>query len=183
MTRKIQLIVGSTRQNRAADAILTWLVPQIEATADIELEVVDLKTEDLPFFNAPVSPMYAPDESEAGKRWAARVAPADGYIFLTPEYNRSVPAALKNALDFLLAEWKEKPAVVVSYGWIDGGQSAARHLTDILDWLKIATVQPQVHLKFEAEMMNEQGQLANAVEAFTPQNEQLAQALKQLANA
>lgn len=181
MTKKIQLIVGSTRQNRAADAILEWLTPQVQANNDIELEVVDLKTEDLPFFNAPVSPMYAPDESDAGKRWAARVAPADGYIFLTPEYNRSIPAALKNALDFLVAEWKEKPAAVVSYGWIDGGQGAAKHLTDSLNWLKLTVVEPQVHLKFEGDMMNEQGKVANPSEAFASYNTVIAAALTELA--
>ena len=183
MTKKIQLIVGSTRQNRAADAILEWLVPQIQTNTDIELEVVDLKAEDLPFFSAPVSPMYAPDESDAGKRWAARVAPADGYIFLTPEYNRSVPAALKNALDYLVAEWSEKPAAVISYGWIDGGKSAAGHLTDILNWLKVTVVEPQVHVKFEAEMMNEQGQIANAAESFKSYNAQLAETLEAVARA
>lgn len=180
MAKKIQLIVGSTRQNRVADDVLTWLVPQLQTRTDMELEVVDLKEESLPFFDAPISPLYMPDESEAGKRWGEKIGSADGYIFLTPEYNRSIPASLKNAIDFLAAEWNEKPATIMSYGWIDGGQSAARHLTEILQWLHVEVAEPQVHIKFESDMVDESRKIIDAPNALRAYNDTLAQSLDTL---
>ena len=181
MAKKIKLIIGSTRENRMADDVAAWVIEQAKLNNDIELEVIDLKKQALPFFNAPIPPLYAPDTSEAGKAWAEVIGSADGYIFLTPEYNRSVPASLKNALDYLVAEWKEKPAAIISYGWIDGGQNATKHLKDILAWLKVEVAEPQLAIHFKAELMNDSQRLQDSHEAFEPHNGELANVFKALA--
>lgn len=181
MAKNIQLIIGSTRQNRLADDVVAWITARAKQYDNINLEVIDLKEQDLPFFNAPVSPSQAPDTSAAGKAWSEVVSQADGYIFLTPEYNRSIPAALKNALDYLVAEWKGKPAGIVSYGWIDGGQSAVRHLKDIASWLKLNVSSPEVALKLEAEFMDENGHLRDPDHAFAAYDSQLAEVFRSLA--
>jgi NAD(P)H-dependent FMN reductase len=174
MAKNIQLIIGSARQNRMADDVAAWIIEQAKQSEAINLEVIDLKEQNLPFFDSPVPPLYAPNESPAGKAWAEVIGRADGFIFLTPEYNRSIPAVLKNALDFLVAEWKEKPAGIVSYGWTDGGKNAALHLKDVLGMLKVEVVEPQIALHFQPEIMDENGKLRDSHEAFAPHNEDLS---------
>lgn len=166
MAKNIQIIIGSTRENRLGAQVAGWVKAHAKANEGINLEVIDLKEENLPFFNAATPPSYAPDTSPAGLAWGEKIARGDGYIFVTPEYNRSIPASLKNALDFLVAEWKEKPGAVVSYGWIDGGASASKHLHDILSWLKVATAESCVHLKLSGEIMAEDGSIADVDAAF-----------------
>lgn len=179
MSKKIQLIIGSTRENRVGAQVARWVATQAEKHDDIELEVIDLKEVNLPFFNAATPPLYAPDGSEAGQAWAAKIAQGDGFIFVTPEYNRGIPAALKNALDFLVEEWKEKPAAVVSYGYIDGGQSASKHLHDVLAWLKVATAESTVSLKLTQEMMGATG-IKDVNEAFADYELVIDEALQEL---
>jgi NAD(P)H-dependent FMN reductase len=166
MSKSIQIIIGSTRQNRLGAQVAEWVKTHAEAHDGINIEVIDLKEENLPFFDSPTPPMYAPDASPAGQAWAKKIDAGDGFIFVTPEYNRGIPASLKNALDFLLAEWQEKPAAVVSYGWIDGGASASKHLHDVLSWLKVATADSSVHLKLSGEIMAEDGSIADVNAAF-----------------
>ncbi len=73
-------------------------------------------------------------------------------FFVTAEYNRSIPASLKNAIDFLFSEWDGKPAAIVSYGYVDGGGSATNHLKDILGWVKLQVVEPTVKIPFTQEL-------------------------------
>ena len=179
MAKTIKLIIGSTRQNRIAPAIATW-VEKNAAQADITLEVVDLKEVNLPAFDAPVPPAYAPTSTEDGKKWAEVVGSADGFVFLTAEYNRSIPSALKNAIDYLTTEWKEKPAAIVSYGYVDGGKAATAHLSDILGWHKMHIVEPTIALQLTQDMFNEDGSFKNTDEAFSANTEMLTEAINQL---
>lgn len=181
MPKNIKLIIASTRQNRAGAQVADWVQRHAAASEDLSIEVIDLLEENLPFYDGPVSPMYAPDESEAGKAWAEKIGDADGFIFVTPEYNRSVPASLKNAIDFLYGPWLTKPAAIVSYGWIDGGAAAAKHLHDILSWVKIDVASDQVHLKFGPEIMSESGQITDTDVAFESYVPTLHTALKEVA--
>ena len=181
MSKKIQLIIGSTRENRLGESIVTWVRQQVDKSTDISLEVVDLKQENLPAFDAPVPPAYMPVASEAGRAWAKKVGSADGFIFLTPEYNRSIPSSLKNALDYLVAEWKEKPAVIVSYGYVDGGKGATDHLKDVLDWLKVDTAATTINLHLDQKMMDENGRIQDMEKAFAQYKEQFNVALAHLA--
>jgi len=155
--KKIKLIIGSIRQNRNGKVIADWLVTQAK-TAGFDLETLDLKEINLPKFDSAVSPMYAAVDTPEAKAWAAQIVEADGLVFLTSEYNRSIPASLKDAVDYLYTEWNGKKASIVSYGWIDGGASASKHLTDILNWVKLELQGPEVAIKFTPETFNEAGQ-------------------------
>lgn len=181
MPKNIKLIVASTRQNRVGGQISDWVKTHADKHEDLSIEVLDLEKENLPFFDAAVSPMYAADESEAAKAWGEKIAEADGFIFVTPEYNRSIPASLKNAIDFLYGPWLTKPAAIVSYGWIDGGASASKHLYDILSWVKMDVADDQVHLKFLPEIMTETGKVADIDVAFKEYETNLSTALNELA--
>jgi NAD(P)H-dependent FMN reductase len=182
MAKNIQLIIGSTRQNRLGAQVADWVKKQAEQHEDLNIEVVDLLEQDLPFFNAAVSPMYAPDSSDAAQAWAEKVGNADGFIFVTAEYNRSIPASLKNAIDFLYSQWLTKPAAIVSYGWIDGGAAASKHLHDILSWVKVDIAEDQVHLKLHADILGEDGKLTDTNVAFKDYEPVLTNALKELAS-
>lgn len=177
MSKKIKLIVGSTRQGRVGKPVSDWLV-SLAADAGYQLEVLDLQTINLPFFDAMIPPAYKPTETDEGKAWAKMIDEADGFLFVTPEYNRSISASLKNAIDFLAAEWKEKPAAIVSYGYIDGGKSATRHLQDIFDWLKIQNVGEEMAVQFTQETFDAQGQFHDVDEALGSIKESFLQSLK-----
>jgi NAD(P)H-dependent FMN reductase len=157
MDKKIKVVVGSTRQNRNAKPIADWLV-KTATEAGYSVELLDLKEINLPKFEAGVSPMYMPVDTPEAKAWAAQVAEADGLVFLTAEYNRSIPGSLKDAIDYLYAEWNDKKVSIVSYGWIDGGGSATKHLTDILNWVKTKIVGPQIAIPFTEATFDEQFQ-------------------------
>jgi NAD(P)H-dependent FMN reductase len=155
--KKISMIIGSTRQGRVGKPVSDWLLSTAKE-AGFELKLLDLQTIALPFFDAMVPPAYMPTQTTEGKAWAEMIANSDGFIFVTPEYNRSIPASLKNAIDFLVNEWKEKPAGIVSYGYIDGGASATKHLNDIFDWLKIKNVSEKMAVPFNQETFDDKGQ-------------------------
>jgi NAD(P)H-dependent FMN reductase len=157
MSKKLKMIVGSIRQSRNGLVVAEWLATQAK-TAGYDLEILDLKEVNLPKFDSAVSPMYAAVDTPEAKAWAAQINDAEGLVFLTSEYNRSIPASLKDAIDYLYGEWNGKKASIVSYGWIDGGASAAKHLTDILNWVKLDLQGPEVAIKFEPETFNEAGQ-------------------------
>lgn len=181
MAKNIQLIIGSTRQNRLGAQVAEWVKNHADEHDELNIEVTDLLEENLPFYDAAVSPMYSSDTPEAAKAWTEKIGNADGFIFVTPEYNRSVPASVKNAIDFLYAQWLTKSAAIVSYGWIDGGASASKHLHDILSWVKIDVAEDQVHLKISGEILGEDGKIADPEAAFAEYLPVLKNALKELA--
>jgi NAD(P)H-dependent FMN reductase len=175
MSKKLKMVIGSIRQNRNGLVVAEWLVSQAKA-AGYDLEILDLKEINLPKFDSAVSPMYMAVDTPEAKAWAAQIADAEGLVFLTSEYNRSIPASLKDAIDYLYREWNGKKASIVSYGWIDGGASAVKHLTDILNWVKVEIQGPEVAIKFTPETFNESGQfndidaaLGTVKEAFLTQ--------------
>jgi NAD(P)H-dependent FMN reductase len=143
---KIAIIIGSTRDSRFGDKPAKWVHEFAAARDDIHVEIVDLKDWPLPFFNEVASNAWVPTQNEVGQRWQKKVAEFDGYIFVTPEYNRSIPAALKNALDFSYPEWNKKAAAVVGYGSV-GGARAVEHLRTIAVELQMAPTRAGVHIQ------------------------------------
>ena len=143
---KIAIIIGSTRDSRFGEKPAKWVHEFAAARDDIDVEIVDLKDWPLPFFNEVASNAWVPTQNEVGQRWQKKVAEFDGYIFVTPEYNRSIPAALKNALDFSYPEWNKKAAAVVGYGSV-GGARAVEHLRTIAVELQMAPTRAGVHLQ------------------------------------
>jgi NAD(P)H-dependent FMN reductase len=162
--KKIKLIVGSTRQGRAGKPIADWLVVQAK-TAGYDLEVLDLQEINLPFFDAPVPPAYMPTGTPEGKVWQEMIANGDAFVFLTPVYNQSISAPLKNAIDFLNAEWNQKSASIVSYGYTAGGANAAIHLIDILNEVKMTVVEPKVAIQFGRDTFDQATGAFNDIEA------------------
>jgi NAD(P)H-dependent FMN reductase len=110
------------------------------------VDVLDLVEYALPLLDEPLPAAWGEYRNAHTDRWAAAIAGYDGFVFVTPEYNHSVPAALKNAIDYVFAEWHDKAAGFVSYGAHSGGTRAVEHLRQILAEVKVATVRTQVAL-------------------------------------
>ena len=119
---RVAVITGSTRPNRHSDSVAEWVLGRAALRDDIDAELVDLTTVDLPIYDEPMPPIMGEYAHEHTRAWAATIEAFDAFVFVTPEYNRSIPAVLKNAIDFLYAEWNDKAAGFVSYGaWMPAG--------------------------------------------------------------
>ncbi|GIF15661.1 NADPH-dependent FMN reductase [Actinoplanes teichomyceticus] len=150
---RIAIVVGSTRPGRNSEAVAGWVHEQASRRGDAQFELVDIATFDLPILDEPVPPSMGQYSKEHTKRWAAKIAEFDGYVFVTPEYNHGPSGALKNALDYLYGEWNNKAAGFVSYGSA-GGTRAVEQLRLIAAELQMATVRSQVALSLFTDFEN-----------------------------
>jgi NAD(P)H-dependent FMN reductase len=139
----IGIILGSTRPGRRGDQVAKWVLEQARLRDDADYELLDLADFDLPHLDEEVSASQGRYANDHTKAWAAAVGRFDGFIFVTPEYNHSTSGALKNAIDFIYAEWNNKAAGFVSYG-VHGGTRAVEPLRLIVGELQIADVRQQV---------------------------------------
>ena len=142
---KIGIITGSTRPNRKSPDVAAWVMEIASKRSDAAYELVDIQDFELPLLDEPMPPSMGKYQKPHTQRWATQIASLDSFVFVTPEYNHGVPAALKNAIDFLFAEWNHKAAGFVSYGGA-GGARAVEQLRLVLAELHVATVRAQVLL-------------------------------------
>jgi len=142
---KIALIIGSTRPTRFADKPAAWMLKQAIARGDIDVEIIDLRDFALPFFDEKASNKWMPSENPEAVRWQKTVGKYDGYIFVVAEYNHSITAALKNALDEAYNEWSRKPFTAIGYGSV-GGARAIEHLRLIAIELEMVSTHATVHI-------------------------------------
>jgi NAD(P)H-dependent FMN reductase len=150
---KIGIILGSTRPGRNGKAVADWVLDKAQARIGADYDLIDLADHPLPHMDEPMSPMLGQYAGEHTKAWAATIAPYDGYVFVTPEYNHSTSGVLKNAIDYLYAEWNNKAAAFVSYGSV-GGARAIEHLRAVCSELQIAHVRQQLSFSMFADFEN-----------------------------
>ena len=150
---KIGIILGSTRPNRNGEQVARWVYEVASRREDAEYELVDLRDYPLPHLDEPVSPSFGQYQHDHTREWAAKIASFDGFVMVTPEYNHSTSGVLKNAIDYLYAEWHNKAVGFVSYGGV-GGARAAEHLRLIAGELQMADVRQQVALSLMTEFEN-----------------------------
>lgn len=144
---KIQIILGSTRPERFGDKPAHYLRDELNQKPGVEAELIDLRDWPLPFYDEPIAPArnqgnYA---NPLGKQWAGKVAEADGYIMISPEYNHGYSAVLKNALDWVGPEWKDKPVGFVGYGNA-GGARAIEQLRQVVVELSMHPLKSAIHI-------------------------------------
>ena len=145
----ILIVTGSARKGRVSDSIVPLVTSELNQREDVTVSVANLKELNLPFFddeNTPATPDYK-STNENVAAWTNLVDKADGVIFLMPEYNHSLSAIQKNAIDWIFAQWNNKPVSVVGYGW--GGASFA-HITlkEVLTHIKANLLPTSTHLHF-----------------------------------
>ena len=147
----VAVVVGSTRPGRRGRVVAEWVLDGLvrhaaaQPAGPLSLHLVDLADFDLPLLDEPLPAMFGQYQGERTRAWADVVDGLDAFVFVTPEYNHSLPAALKNAIDLLWAEWNDKAAGFVSYG-VHGGTRAVEHLRQVLAEVKVAGVRSQVAL-------------------------------------
>lgn len=150
---KLAIIIGSTRPGRNGEAVARWVHGIAKKRSDAEFELVDIKDFNLPLLDEPIPPSQGKYSLPHTKAWAAKIASFDAYVFVTPEYNHGISGALKNAIDFLYAEWNNKAAGFVSYGSA-GGARAVEQLRLVMAELQIADVRAQVMLSLFTDFEN-----------------------------
>jgi len=141
---KLYVIAVSTRPGRAGFPLSTWIFERARAHPAFDVELVDLKDENLPLFDEPRHPRLRQYEHEHTKRWSAKIDAADAFIFVTPEYNHGAPPSLINALDYLVQEWAHKPVGFVSYGGPAGGTRAVQMVKPMMVALKLIVMHESV---------------------------------------
>ncbi len=150
---KVAVIIASTRPGRNGEAVGKWVYEIASKRTDATYELIDLMEVNLPLLDEPNSPATQKYTKQHTKDWSDRITPFDAFVFVTPEYNHGVPAALKNALDFLYKEWNNKVAGFVAYG-NTGGARSVEHLRCIMAELQIADVREQVALSLFTDFEN-----------------------------
>jgi NAD(P)H-dependent FMN reductase len=142
---KIALIIGSTRAARFADIPAQWMLKQVQRREDLDVELVDLRDFNLPFFDDVGSSAHVPSQSKEAVLWQEAIAGYDGFIFVVAEYNRSLTGALKNALDQAFKGWNHKPFTAIGYGGV-GAARAVEHLRLIGTQLHMVSTHTAVHI-------------------------------------
>src|SRR5256886_5489632 len=120
------IILGSTRPNRNGEQVARWVLEAASRRHDAHFELLALRDYPLPHLDEPLPPSFGQYQNEHTRQWAAKIASFDGFVIVTPEYNHGTSGVLKNAIDYLYAEWNNKAVGFVSYG----GTGAARAVGD-----------------------------------------------------
>ncbi|MEU2558492.1 NAD(P)H-dependent oxidoreductase [Streptomyces longispororuber] len=151
---KVAVVVGSNREGRFGPVVAEWLLRHVRDHAGFEVDVVDLADVDLP-----TSLSYRPSGSTRAElaKVTPKLAAADAFIVLTPEYNHSYPASLKNVIDWHGPEWHAKPVAFVSYGGLSGGLRAVEHLRPVLAELHAVTIRETVSFHNAGALFGDDG--------------------------
>jgi NAD(P)H-dependent FMN reductase len=160
---KLNVIISSTRPGRVGPAVARWFHGYAAGHGAFAPQLVDLVDFDLPIFDEPRHPALGNYAHEHTKRWAASVASADAFAFVTPEYNFGPPPSLLNALNFLYREWNYAPAGLVSYGGVSGGTRGSQAVKSTLSALKMVPVPEGVAVPMVAEQLKDGAFSANSL--------------------
>ncbi|MEV7976713.1 NAD(P)H-dependent oxidoreductase [Streptomyces sp. NPDC086519] len=154
---KLEIIIASTRPGRIGPTIGEWFETHAkEHTGFDEIELVDLAEVNLPFMNEPHHPRLGQYTHQHTRDWSAKVAEADAFVFVMPEYNFGYNAELKNAIDYLHREWQYKPVGLVSYGGVSAGTRAAQMIKQVVTTLKMTPVLESVSIPFAHQLLSEE---------------------------
>ncbi|GGL85580.1 NADPH-dependent FMN reductase [Nakamurella endophytica] len=187
----LKIVVGSTRPGRIGPHIARWFTDAARRHGGFDtVEVLDLADFDLPLLDEPHHPRLRTYTKPHTLRWSEAVDGADALVFVSPEYNYSLPASLKNAMDFLVQEWAYKPLGLVTYGGASGGMRAAQAIRQVAAVLRMVPVPDAVALplvfrqlvdgEFVPEQVNEDAartmldELAKLAVALAPLRERAA---------
>jgi NAD(P)H-dependent FMN reductase len=157
---RIGVIVGSTRPTRICPEIAALVAEHLGQDSALSYETIDLAEVDLPFLDEPRKPAAGDYVHEHTRAWSELVSSFQGFVLVFPQYNWGYPAVLKNALDFLYAEWKDKPAALVTYG-SRGGARAAEQMRMVLTGLHMQVIEDGVQIKLAEGDVDGAGRLVD----------------------
>jgi len=147
------------REGRKGISIAEWVKETVSKDPRFETEFIDLKELNLPIMDEPNHPRLQKYEYDHTKRWSAKIAETDAFIFVTPEYNYGYPGVLRNALEYLHNEWQYKAAGIVSYGGVSAGTRSANALKADLMSLKVPALPEMVNIPMFTQFIKEDGKL------------------------
>jgi NAD(P)H-dependent FMN reductase len=156
---RLQIVIASTRPGRVGLPVATWFDGRARSHGGFEVELLDLLELGLPFMDEPNHPRLKQYTKAHTKAWSAKVEAADAFAFVTPEYNYGMPAALKNAFDYLHSEWFYKPVGFVSYGGVSAGTRSVQMTKQTVTTLKMFAVAEAVSIPFVAQFIDDDGEL------------------------
>lgn len=152
----LQIIIASTRPGRVGPAIASWFYDRALKAGSFEVELIDLAEVNLPLFDEPRHPRFGDYVHQHTKDWSATIRRGDAYVFVLPEYNYGFNAAIKNAIDYLNAEWQYKPLGFVSYGGVAAGTRAVQMLKQVVTAVKMVPMTEAVHIPFVQQFLDDQ---------------------------
>jgi NAD(P)H-dependent FMN reductase len=155
----LQIIIASTRPGRVGPSVASWINERAIAHGGFDVELVDLAEVNLPMFDEPKHPRFGQYVHQHTKDWSATIKRADAFIFVIPEYNYGFNAAIKNAIDYLNAEWQHKPVGFVSYGGVAAGTRAVQMLKQVVTTLKMVPMFDAVNIPFVQQFLDEDRKL------------------------
>jgi NAD(P)H-dependent FMN reductase len=155
----LQIIIASTRPGRVGPSVASWIHERAVAHGGFDVELVDLAEVNLPMFDEPKHPRFGQYVHQHTKDWSATIKRADAFIFVVPEYNYGFNAAIKNAIDYLNAEWQHKPVGFVSYGGVAAGTRAVQMLKQVITTLKMVPMFDAVNIPFVQQFLDEDRKL------------------------
>lgn len=182
---KLLIIIASTRPGRVGLPVGRWFEELATAHGGFDVTTVDLQELNLPLLDEPHHPRLRDYVHDHTKRWSEIVDAAEAIVWVTPEYNHSYPATLKNAIDFLHAEWRHKPLGFVSYGGIAAGTRAVQALKPVATSVGLVSVGTLVNIAWVAQKLSNgefeaDAQLTGAANTMLDELAQLSQALAPL---
>ncbi len=137
---KILIIAGTVREGRVGRKIADWyLIEAVKVAPNMKFELLDVAELNLPLFHEVFPPMMH-QYGKIQQKLADKIGSADGFVFVTGEYNHSIPGSLKNFLDYIFSEWNYKAAAFVGYGGAASGSRAIEHLIQVMTELKVVSV-------------------------------------------
>lgn len=160
---KLQIIIGSIRPGRVGLPVATWFHGCALEHGAFDVELIDLAEENLPLMQEPNHPRLRQYTLPHTFAWSEKIDSADAYVFVTPEYNHGLPAALKNAIDYLSQEWQYKPVGFVSYGGTAAGARSADQLIQVVTTLKMMPMFETVSIPFVANLVKDGELKANEI--------------------
>ncbi|HEY8588578.1 MAG TPA: NAD(P)H-dependent oxidoreductase [Naasia sp.] len=179
MTR-VMVIVGSARPGRIGLPIGRWVERELGRFEDVDIDFVDLGELRLPLMDEPNHPRLRRYTHEHTLEWSRRVEAADAFVLVAPEYNHSYSPALKNALDYLSAEWRRKPVAFVSYGGVSAGTRGVAALKPVLAALGLVHTQATVEINFPGNLL--EGEVFGATESLQTRLDGALEELLELAD-
>ena len=150
---RLGVVLVSVREGRAGEPVADWFVQRAKAHGGFDVEILDLKVIDLPILREPNHPRLQKYTEPKTQAWSRTIAALDAFVFVTPEYNFSMPPSLVNALDHLYHEWSYKPAGFVSYGGVSGGLRSVQHAKSMMTTFKLVPMVEAVSIHFVAKAL------------------------------
>jgi NAD(P)H-dependent FMN reductase len=154
---RLLIIIASTRPGRGGEPVARWFMEKAGEHGGFELTVVDLAEFRLPLLDEPNHPRLRQYVNPHTHQWSGKVDAADAFVFVTPEYNHGYPASLKNAIDYLHHEWRNKPVGFVSYGGVAAGTRSVEQLQQVVTAVKLMPVIEQVNIPFYQQFIDDDG--------------------------